>query len=139
MATHQGRIIKNAINKMGIPFSTVAKRMKISRNTLYKRFSQEDSIPNIFILKLGHIIQYDFSETLPTIYKKEKIDNIYEDEIFQVYRNKSLIALQKLKEEHAKIVKLHQKALLILLEIANRNKDKNLKEKIEQLVKESQA
>ncbi len=76
---HQGNIIFQIIKKKGIPLTVIARKLKISRVTLYKRLSQE-TLEIEFLLAIGKIIGHDFSGFLPEvrIYEKNAKDAIIE-------------------------------------------------------------
>ncbi len=66
MEKHKGEIIEKIVRKSGYPLAILAKRLYISRNTLYKRFKRKN-LPYDFILAVGHVIGYDFSTTFPVL------------------------------------------------------------------------
>ena len=80
---HKGEIIEAAIRQSQYPLSTVMKRMKLSRSTLYNRF-KEHHLEDAFILALGEAIHYDFSLDFPALKprqgapKKNKPGNVSE-------------------------------------------------------------
>ncbi len=64
MKKHKGEIIEKATRSSGYTLKEVAKRMKISRSTLYNRFRDID-INDDFILLLSKVIHHDFSNEFP--------------------------------------------------------------------------
>lgn len=66
---HHGQIIERAVrcNQMGI--SEIARRLNVSRRTLYNWFETKQLPPDI-IYKIGYIIDYDFSKEFPEEFTK---------------------------------------------------------------------
>lgn len=71
--THRGEIIRDAIKSSGVAIGVVAEKLGVSRKTLYNKF-KEASIPYSFILRLGEVIHYDFSQDFPNLSKNVKKD-----------------------------------------------------------------
>jgi DNA-binding Lrp family transcriptional regulator len=63
---HKGEIIEEAIRESNVPVAQIAKKMNISRGTIYNIFDRIE-VDNDTILKIGAIIHYDFSEKLPKL------------------------------------------------------------------------
>jgi len=67
---HRGEMIEQIVRQSGFPIKELARRLNMSRNTLYSRF--KDTRQNIdFIKRLGEIVHYDFSNLFPEL-KSEK-------------------------------------------------------------------
>jgi DNA-binding Lrp family transcriptional regulator len=129
---HQGKIIKAAILKVGIPFSVVANRMNVSRSTLYSRFTQA-TLEERFILRLGYVIKYDFSSEFPHLKKShEKISEVEDGRVF--YSKKYVKQLKDLKEAYIKLLEFDKQVLILLAKIANKNKDEGFKALIDKLL-----
>ncbi len=76
MKKHKGEIIEKATRSSGYTLKEVAKRMKISRSTLYNRFKDID-INDDFILLLSKVIHHDFSNEFPHLkgyFEHEKVE-----------------------------------------------------------------
>lgn len=77
---HKGELLANAIKLNGIPITIVAKRLGKSRRHIYNLFDDPDvSIDTL--LKIGKIINYDFSLDIKEILKipvEYKIDIVSE-------------------------------------------------------------
>ena len=63
---HKGQIVEKIVRRSGYSITKLAKKLQISRNTLYNRFAN----PNLgysFIMDVGSIIHYDFTIDFPEI------------------------------------------------------------------------
>ncbi len=69
---HMGKILKEAIRKSGKTIKQIAGELGISRNTLYSKF-RLPYVRKDFVLRLGTILQHDFSSSIPSFknYSKE--------------------------------------------------------------------
>ncbi|MCC8426356.1 helix-turn-helix domain-containing protein [Mucilaginibacter sp. UR6-11] len=67
---HHGQVIERAVrcNQMGI--SEIARRLNVSRRTLYNWFETKQLAPDI-IYKIGFVIDYDFSKEFPEEFTKK--------------------------------------------------------------------
>lgn len=77
---HKGEIIEKAIRLSGIPISIIAKRLGKSRKHMYNLF-ENNQVPIETVLKIGKIINYDFSGDIKEILQipdEYKIDVITE-------------------------------------------------------------
>jgi DNA-binding Lrp family transcriptional regulator len=63
---HKGEIIEKAVRESNVPVALIAKKMNISRGTIYNIFDRIE-VDNDTILKIGAIIHYDFTEKLPKL------------------------------------------------------------------------
>lgn len=63
MVTHRGQLVEDAVRKSGFSLTVVAKRLEISRRTLYQWFTYPD-LANRKIIKIGKVIGQDFSDQL---------------------------------------------------------------------------
>ena len=71
MKQHKGKILEKAVRESGIPLTKLTKRINKSRRWIYNAFEN----PNLsieYIIEIGGIIHYDFSEVLIEL-KKFKI------------------------------------------------------------------
>ncbi len=111
MEKHKGQIIEKIVRKSGFPLAILAKRLHISRNTLYKRFKRKN-LPYDFILAVGHVIGYDFSTIFPVLEKitidiKDKVKRAKDKYIRLLERYVNLLTLaavvmKKTKREEAR-------------------------------------
>lgn len=77
MKNHHGKIIEEQIYKSGHKKQEVAKRLGITRQTLSNKF-KTPNLPLDFMLKIGALIAYDFSNDIPEL-KKVKPYPVDED------------------------------------------------------------
>ena len=96
---HQGKIIEKAIRNSGYKVNWVAKRLGISRHTLYNRFRSKLLKEN-FIQHLGKVIFYDFSLDFPNmnpIYEVEEDATEYhfDDGLYNSIEEKYTILLER--------------------------------------------
>ncbi|PKP46104.1 MAG: hypothetical protein CVT95_07590 [Bacteroidetes bacterium HGW-Bacteroidetes-12] len=68
---HKGEIIEKAVRIKRFPITLLAKRLKKSRRYIYDIFEKQD-VPLDLILKIGKIIQHDFSNDLKNLSKIPK-------------------------------------------------------------------
>jgi predicted transcriptional regulator len=66
---HRGEKIEKAVRASGIPISLLAKKLKLTRRTVYNIFEDPDAEIDI-ILQIGKIINYDFSKDFPKLIMK---------------------------------------------------------------------
>ena len=110
MKKHKGEIIELATRNSGYSLKQVAKRLGVSRSTLYNRF-QDIDLSDDFILKLSEVIHHDFSNDLPHLKTSDKYSEFKETPaIYQSMNQRELVALQKkyyeLLETHGRLLKL---------------------------------
>lgn len=80
---HKGELLANAIKKRGVPITIVAKKLGKSRRHIYNLF-EEPNVPIETILKIGKIINYDFSNEIKELLKipiEYKIDVVTEPSV----------------------------------------------------------
>ena len=68
LAQHKGKILEKAVRESGIPLTKLTKRINKSRRWIYNAFEN----PNLsieYIIQIGDIIHYDFSESLVELKK----------------------------------------------------------------------
>ena len=68
---HKGQTVERIVRQNGYTLTRLAKRLNISRNTLYNKFNN----PNLsfdFIMKVGEVISYDFSLDFPEMKREPK-------------------------------------------------------------------
>ncbi len=80
---HRGEIIESVVRKSGISLSILAKKMGISRNTLYNRF-KEKNLSYEFILSLGMVLHYNFSAHFPEMKPDKALPDDVRAELFQL-------------------------------------------------------
>lgn len=67
--SNHGEVLRKAIEASDLSLSQVARRMKMSRSTLYSRFDKTE-LDYYELARFGKVLQYDFSKEIPelTIY-----------------------------------------------------------------------
>ena len=71
MILHKGELIEKAVRAKRFPITLLAKRLKKSRRYIYDVFEKQD-VPLDLILRIGKIIQHDFSNDLKNLSKIPK-------------------------------------------------------------------
>jgi predicted DNA-binding protein YlxM (UPF0122 family) len=108
---HYGRIAERAMRRSPLGISEIARRLDVSRRTLYNWFETKDLNLNI-ISKIGYIISHDFSKDLPEdlnrkmkLLSNEYIDNqppspiIKSNEPIYFWMNRYIELLEKFNEK----------------------------------------
>jgi hypothetical protein len=98
LTQHKGKILEKAVRESGIPLTKLTKRINKSRRWIYNAFEN----PNLsieYIIEIGEIIHYDFSEVLVEL-KKFKISALKstpsaDQEYPEYWKNKYLELLEK--------------------------------------------
>lgn len=72
METHRGQVVKSIVKQSGYSLATLAKRLCISRSTLYNRFNTKN-LPYEFIISVGYVIGFDFTPIFPALKNRVKI------------------------------------------------------------------
>jgi predicted transcriptional regulator len=106
---HRGEIIEKAVRDSSVALSELARRLKVSRKTIYNIFERYDVDMDI-VYKIGEIIHYDFSMHFPTMKNSpeieiQKVDNSIETTLLkkeiEYWKDKYIVLL----EEHNKLLK----------------------------------
>ncbi|MEM9569408.1 MAG: hypothetical protein AAF900_00400 [Bacteroidota bacterium] len=110
---HEGTIVKSAISQVGLPYAVIAKRMRISTSTLYRRLKAE-KLNDFFILRLEYALgDYDFSADFPRLSRtREALDQVQE---LAHYKSKYLGTFKTIEKRYIDLLKTHKKVLLVLL------------------------
>lgn len=98
LAQHKGKILEKAVRESGIPLTKLTKRINKSRRWIYNAFEN----PNLsieYIIQIGEIIHYDFSEVLVELKKFKssalKVHVTGEQENPEYWKDKYLELLEK--------------------------------------------
>lgn len=113
---HKGEIIEKAIRQSGYSITKLSKRLGKSARWMYYMF-ESSNVPIDYILEIGDIIHYDFSDEIKELKKykllaqKQELQDFksaYEPgkETLEYWKNKYL----KLLEEHNQLLKQLTKA-----------------------------
>ena len=128
---HKGHIVERVVRKSGYSITGLAKRLGISRNTLYNRFDN----PNLgyrFIIEVSNIIHYDFTLDFPEI--KEEAEISGESPVPSIDRGAA--ELLKMEEKYINLLERFSKLLGILVKLANQNELHTLKKEIVEFTEE---
>ena len=68
---HKGKILERAVRESGMPLTKLSKKMAKSRRWMYNAFENEN-LSIDYILEIGKIIHYDFSEDLKDLKKSKE-------------------------------------------------------------------
>ena len=122
---HKGQIVERAVRQSGYSITRVAKKLGISRNTLYNRFGN----PNLgyrFIMEIGNLIHYDFTLEFPAI----KAETEASGERLIPTIDKGAAELLRVEGKYIRLLERYTKLLGILVKIANENELHVLKREI---------
>ena len=128
---HKGQIVERIVRRSGFSITGLAKRLDISRNTLYNRFDN----PNLgyrFIIDVGNIIHYDFTLNFPEIKKETEVGG--ENPVRSIDREAA--ALLKIEGKYINLLERYTKLLGILVKLANENELNTLKKEILKFIEE---
>ena len=125
MKKHRGEIVEEAARKSGFPISKLAKRLRISRNTLYNRF-RDPELGYDFITAVGNIIHYNFTIDFPEL--EEESNQANESPLSYVGRD--MFELLQLERKYAGLLERYNKLLNILVKMANANEMETLRKDI---------
>ena len=65
---HKGKILEKAVRESGMPLTKLTQRLKKSRRWIYNSF-ENSNVSIDYILEIGKIIHYDFSEDIIVLKK----------------------------------------------------------------------
>lgn len=86
MHQHRGEILESVVRKSGYPLKVLAKRLGVSRNTIYNKFKEYD-LSYDFIIRVGEVIHYDFAYEYPEIKTTVSVDkDQYSTELWRLER-----------------------------------------------------
>ena len=133
---HRGEIVDKVVRQSGFALNKLAKRLKISRNTLYNRF-KDPELKDDFILDIGNIINYDFKRHFPDLKREDEED---EDRFIggnQVYLDKETVKMLELGKKYMVLLERYNDLLGILVKLANTNEMNVLRKEIARLIEEN--
>ena len=134
---HRGEIVDKVVRQSGFALNKLAKRLKISRNTLYNRF-KDPELKDDFILDVGDIINYDFKRHFPDLKREDGEDD--EDRFIggnQVYLDKETVKMLELGKKYMVLLERYNDLLGILVKLANTNEMNVLRKEIARLLEEN--
>lgn len=134
---HRGEIVDKVVRQSGFALNRLAKRLKISRNTLYNRF-KDPELKDDFILDVGDIINYNFKRHFPDLKREDEEDD--EDRFIggnQVYLDKETVKMLELGKKYMVLLERYNDLLGILVKLANTNEMNVLRKEIARLLEEN--
>jgi transcriptional regulator with XRE-family HTH domain len=125
---HRGEIVEKILRKSGYSITKLAKKLGISRNTLYNRFKNAD-LSYRFIMEVGKVLYYDFTIDFPAM--KEDIGLLEKDQTKELWR---------IERKYTELLEKHAKLVATLVKLANENELAALHQEIAQMIeKEKEA
>jgi len=122
---HRGQIVEKIIRRSGYSITRLAKKLGISRNTLYNRF-ESSNLGYRFIMEVGNVIHYDFTVDFPEM--KEEIELMGDIPIRSIDRE--TVELWKAEGKYIVLLEKYTKLLGMLAKLANENTLTTLKKEI---------
>ena len=133
---HRGEIVDKVVRQSGFALNKLAKRLKISRNTLYNRF-RDPELKDDFILDVGNIINYDFKRHFPGLKREDEEDDRREfADGNQIYLDKETVKMLELGKKYMVLLERYNDLLGILVKLANTNEMNVLRKEIARLLEE---
>ena len=125
MRQHRGEILEAVIRRSGYPLKALAERLGISRNTIYNKFREHD-LSYDFIIRVGDIIHYDFTDEYPEIKTTVSLD-----------KDQHATELWKLEQKYTRLLERYNKLLSFLVRSANDYHLERLKKEIDKFLERS--
>jgi transcriptional regulator with XRE-family HTH domain len=125
MSSHRGQIVEKVIRRSGYSITRLAKKLGISRNTLYNRF-ENANLSYHFIMEIGSAIHYDFTVDFPTM--KEEIEMMRDIPIRSIDRE--TLEIWRAESKYILLLEKYTKLLSMLAKVANINTLITLKKEI---------
>ena len=134
---HRGEIVDKVVRQSGFALNKLAKRLKISRNTLYNRF-RDPELKDDFILDVGNIINYDFKRHFPGLKREDEEDDRREfADGNQIYLDKETVKMLELGKKYMVLLERYNDLLGIMVKLANTNEMNVLRKEIARLIEEN--
>ncbi len=128
---HRGQIVENIVRKSGYHFTTIAAKLRISRNTLYNRFNNAN-LSYSCIADIGNIIHYDFSIDIPEL--KKEIGGGTENPVSGIQPSSNYSKLLRIENKYARLLEKYNKLIAMLVHVANHNELHELKDEVLTLI-----
>jgi len=122
---HRGKIVEKIIRKSGYSLTALAKKLNISRNTLYNKFEKQN-LSYRFIIEIGHIIHHDFAEDFSDM--AQEIGLMGEPPTHTIYGD--TFDLWKAERKYILLLEKYTQLILTLVKVSNTNTSKKLQEEI---------
>lgn len=120
---HRGDILRRAIDKSGNSKALIAKKMGISRNTLYYKLNRPD-LDYDFIIEAYKILKQDIAKDFPSLTKfissasPEVGESMELNEALPIYKSKLNDCLDEVDKWKSKYIELMEKHQLLLEQLA---------------------
>jgi predicted transcriptional regulator len=123
---HRGEKVEAVVRRHGFSLTKLADLLGVTRKTVYNKFN-EANLSYDFILKVGHVLKYDFREDFPKMFNPNEIvsalpnspeNNDEIEESLHDYRRR----LIKLQAEYIELLKAHNTLLMHMNQIEKINK-----------------
>eukprot|EP01132_Coremiostelium_polycephalum_P003020 gene3020-3772_t len=121
----EGQTVEKVIRRSGYSITRLARKLGISRNTLYNRFEHAD-LEYRFIVEVGNVIHYDFITDFPEM--KEELE-VINDLSLRAF-DRETIELWKAEGKYISLLERYTKLLSMLAKLANENTLTTLKKEI---------
>ena len=134
-SVHKGEIVEKAVRQSGYTIKHVANSLGITRNTLYSRF-RTANLSDEFILRVGDVINHDFSIKLPTLarhYKELKEGGFGYQRPANGYREGI-----RMEHKYMRLLEDYRRLLSFLVKIANDNEFHSIKQQIDSFIEENE-
>ena len=121
---HRGQIVEKIVRKSGYTFTTLAAKLRISRNTLYNKFNNAN-LSYRFIAEIGSMIHYDFTLDIPEM--KQAIATGGEHDVPSLKPPNRSAELWRIESKYTNLLEKYNKLVAILLKIVNQNEIQDIK------------
>jgi plasmid maintenance system antidote protein VapI len=106
---HVGEIVRKAVEESGLTHTAVARKVKISRQTLYNLYDNAWLEPSL-LLRIGAVVHTDFSYLLQSSdYKHHPLANVLATEKETDWRHESGYWRSKAEESTLRLAELQQR------------------------------
>jgi transcriptional regulator with XRE-family HTH domain len=128
---HRGEIVEKIIRKSGYSLTKLAKKLGISRNTLYSRF-ENANLSYQFIMEVSRIIYHDFTIDFPEIKEDLRLTN---NNLISQHEEDQPAAPWRIEGKYNQLLEKHNKLLEIIIRAINVNELHDLHQEIAQILK----
>lgn len=68
---HKGRQVEDVVRRSGLTITAIAKKMELSRRTLYQWFTDPDLAASK-VLRIGYVLSHDFTTEIPELKEQSR-------------------------------------------------------------------
>ena len=130
---HKGQVVERVIRQSGLSLTDVARRLGISRNTLYNKFGN----PNLsfdFIKRVGQIVNHDFTVDFPEMKPEPRRGDDVEPGSYIPSREAEYA---RFMEKYVTLSNKYCRLLELLVRFVNDNEHVSIKKAIARFMEES--